>query len=489
MEASACATAAASAAPEVTASSSSLRSDSKSSERARQRWAILRSALLGAGTADANAHTADGTAGDKDGECDNNGSNSAAAVVKSSASIHRFAGFQLLDRRVLDNNEISALNEEEGIAGDDDEHEYEYAEYTIPIPLASTTSVKVRTRERRKQRTSSGTHSMGNTAISRKKRMRGLLSHRLHGVDNTGQSCVWDSESTLTHCLFASSAADGDTRCGDGSSSAAPSLPVLPLGIHSIMSLAVKTNVSSENSAAKAKRKLRVIELGAGMAGLAGLSLAAFGMSNHITSSVDFGIDIELTLTDGHPDAVKSNRICAALTSQLYANDDSNDNKKISYQRLLWNDGEEGVADCNALTQNGQGRYQLCLASDCVHFQEFHAALLATIGRLLDVGGICLLCQPRRADSLENFMKVVDAVNGAADADDGDGQGQIFEMNLYERYNQRLWDMHVAELNKDDEIYDPTIHYPLMLVLKKVGEYEEVVHTAAAVRHVKERQK
>ena len=86
-------------------------------------------------------------------------------------------------------------------------------------------------------------------------------------------------------------------------------------------------------------------------------------------------------------------------------------------------------------------------------------------------------------------MKVVDAVNGAADADDGDGQGQIFEMNLYERYNQRLWDMHVAELNKDDEIYDPTIHYPLILVLKKVGEYEEVVHTAAAVRHVKERQK
>lgn len=244
------------------------------------------------------------------------------------------------------------------------------------------------------------------------------------------------------------------------------------------------------------KKKLRVVELGAGMAGLCGLSLAAFGMmsyqSNDCTTSSSSGVDvdIQLTLTDGHPDAVRSNRMCAALTTELYTNASSNgdapNRSHISCQRLLWNDGDDGVEDCRALTKNGQDRYQLCLSSDCVHFQEFHAALLATIGRLLDVGGVCLLCQPRRADSLENFMKVVDAVNtcGAADA------SAVFELNLYDRYNQRLWDLHQKELAKgDDGIYDADIHYPLLLVLKNVGEYKEDAHTAAAIEHVGERQK
>ena len=83
-------------------------------------------------------------------------------------------------------------------------------------------------------------------------------------------------------------------------------------------------------------------------------------------------------------------------------------------------------------------------------------------------------------------MKVVDAVNtcGAADV------SAVFEMKLYERYNQRLWDMHQKELAKEDDgIYDAGIHYPLLLLLKKVGEYREDVHTAAAIEHVGERQK
>ena len=481
------------------------------SERARQRWAILRAALLGNSNNDAN--------GDDNGKSANANNANDASTQVNRASIHRFEGFQLLDRKLLPLEDAEKCahivkdllnggkiddnveDKDEQEQAQESDQEYEYAEYAIPVP--SNTPIRVRTRERWRRRTQiqKGQEANSNTDDTKKKRidqvMRGLLSHRLHGVDNTGQSCVWDSESTLTYCLLGP--ADSPLHNCKKDATDDYSTAQLPLGIDNILSLAI--SAPSENAITNeqnTKKMLRVVELGAGMAGLSGLSLAAFGMimnqSNKCTTSSSSSscvdVDIQLTLTDGHPDAVRSNRICASLTTELYRSASSNANvtpnrSHIICQRLLWNDGNDGVEDCRALTNNGQDRYQLCLASDCVHFQEFHAALLATIGRLLGVGGVCLLCQPRRADSLENFMKVVDAVNtcGAADA------SAVFEMKLYERYNQRLWDLHKKELAKgDDGIYDAGIHYPLLLVLKKVGEYKEDVHTEAAIEHVGERQ-
>ena len=81
-------------------------------------------------------------------------------------------------------------------------------------------------------------------------------------------------------------------------------------------------------------------------------------------------------------------------------------------------------------------------------------------------------------------MRVIDAVNGAGSAD-----GEVFEMQLLERYNQKLWRMHQKKLAKDDGIYDPNIHLPLILVLRKIGEWKEEIHTVAAVKHVENRQK
>ena len=496
-------------------------SNANKSERARQRWAILRSALLG-NSDDVNSNsngTRENTNNSDEDDMSNSNANAHASTTPfvNRASIHRFEGFQLLDRKLVPSedaeicaniaNEILRNNgEDEDQQVQQDEHaEYEYAEYTIPVPtqlpagkLSESDSAtdlatnRVRTRERRRRTSRPATDTWNANAddainnSQKRKRidqvMRGLLSHRLHGVDNTGQACVWDSESTLTYCLLAPTVVNShmnDAVAGDAGRNITP--PPFPLGMDNILSLAVAAVPASSDNTAIPKR-LRVIELGAGMAGLCGLSLAAFG----IQSPLD--VDIDLTLTDGHPDAVRSNRICAALTSQLHTDANANGNNSnrnhITCHRLLWNDGKDGVEDCRALTRNGQDRYQLCLASDCVHFQEFHAALIATIGRLLDVGGVCLLCQPRRADSLANFMKVVDAVNTCSAAE----TSAVFDINLYERYNQRLWDLHQKELAKgDDGIYDPDIHYPLLLVLKKVGEYREEMHTAAAVQHVRER--
>ena len=205
------------------------------SERARARWSILRSALLSSANAASSTNAVSNTnCRNTNGGGDNDANESNAREVNS-ASIHRFAGFQLLDRRVVNveeekrwqssasavstcrNNSSNHNGDKNGVGADDEDESkdhYEFAEYTIQVQLPpvttideddtktgtnNKTAVRVRTRERRhtkKQRVD----------------LRGLLSHRLHGVDNTGQSCVWDSESTLTYCLFA-----GDDGSNDSS--------------------------------------------------------------------------------------------------------------------------------------------------------------------------------------------------------------------------------------------------------------------------------
>ena len=471
----------------------------KKSERARARWSILRSALLGAATTAGTTNASSTGGGNAYGDGGNDANESNSEEVNS-ASIHRFAGFQLLDRRVVNeasvvgdmkNTAVAALsaclagssNEnddryDDGADKEDEdelEYDYEYAEYTIQVQLPPSaaaidevdteigtynkTKINVRTKEKRQ---------------TKKQRvdLRGLLSHRLHGVDNTGQSCVWDSESTLTYSLFAGED-DIDTQ-----------EIILPLFLERIDNLLLLAAPFDELKTLQLRRKqhrVRVVELGAGMAGLAGLALAAFGLDNMGACGSNSRWDIGVTLTDGHPDAVLSNRICAELTSRRYGESAQN---HISCQRLLWNDGAQGVADCQTLTNNGQDKYHLCLASDCVHFQEFHAALVATIGRLLDIGGVCLFCQPRRADSLDNFMRVIDAVNDVGSTDEN-----VFDMQLFERYNQKLWDMHQKELAKNDGIYDPDIHFPLLLVLRKKGEWKEHIHAVAASKQVQDRKK
>jgi hypothetical protein len=97
----------------------------------------------------------------------------------------------------------------------------------------------------------------------RKVALRELVSHDLnHGVDNTGQRCVWDSEATLTYCLL----------------NKASALRQLLLMI---------SNLSSTH---------RILELGVGMAGLAGMALAKI-------------VPTSVLLTDGHPDAILNNKV------------------------------------------------------------------------------------------------------------------------------------------------------------------------------------
>ena len=163
--------------------------------------------------------------------------------------------------------------------------------------------------------------------------------------------------------------------------------------------------------------------------------------------------------------------------------------------------------------------YDLVLVSDCTHFTEFHADLAVTIGRVLRVGGVCILCQPRRGTSLRLFMEVIHSMNNNKNTNknnsyihihgedkanhhednENDTQSPLFEMDLHKDYNREISQLHQSFLQDEDEDetntntntktnnYEPNIHYPLLLILKKKRDFQEDIDTNRALGHVKNR--
>lgn len=405
-----------------------VRDESKvKSDRAKARWAILRSALI---------------TSSKNNNSTSNEDNSS--VMKH--SIHRFAGFGLLDCRVIPSSSINDdIIKEIGTNIDDD---FEFVEYSIPIQNGER-SFSIRTREKR-----TFNHP-------KKKDLTSLMSHVHHGVDNTGQTRVWDSSNVLTYCLFRPT-----SLCFSGHQS------------ESSMLLFEKIT-----SSCRQRDSISVAELGAGMAGMPSLALATYFKTLQSAIKDSIVSSFHVTITDGHPNAVENNKVCASLLPDLWHTEKKeNQNVSMTIQRLLWREDELGAQECQNLVHEKNKKlssssldgYDIVLVSDCTHFQEFHAALLATIGRLLCVGGMAILCQPHRGNSLTRFMNLVESI-----------PNNLFTMKLYDNYNEKLYNMHQQYTAKAE--YNPDIHYPLLLVLQKQREYTEKKDTIAALSHMKTR--
>lgn len=371
---------------------------------------------------------------------------------------------------------------------------FEGVEYIIPIQNTNnqnipgitrphTAFITIRSREKK------------NTLTNRSKlSLDALFSHRTHGVDNTGSVRVWDAESILARCLLAPTF----LSCSDQhrQNITHPHSPATSFGI-GLQSILSRLNHSDASS-------LRVVELGCGMAGLAGLALASLNNNAPIHK-------IHVTLTDGHPHCVRNNWACIALSSSF---------QFCSSQPLLWSCAHQGIQQCNHLlsfthrhhennTNNPPPLYDLCLASDCLHAHDHHHGLLATMGRLLRVGGVCIACQPPRGRTMDQFMDLVRYVNQdhastitetiipTIQNDPKNATNHIkahnplFEMQLYHHYDEEISQQHHAFLkdNTLHQVYSPDIHYPRMLLLKKLRQYNEHVDTANAMRHVHSREK
>ena len=218
----------------------------------------------------------------------------------------------------------------------------------------------------------------------RKIPLTALVSQQYHnGVDNTGTTRIWDTELILVHTLLTSNIA----------------LTLEPIG--------------------------HVMELGAGMAGMAGLALA-------MTSTTP----LHVTITDGHADCVIHNQVHVWLnTFPSYTT--------IHVKQLVW-----------TTTMPESGTMDLVLCSDGTHFQEHHAALAITIACVLRIEGVAILCQPPRGTSLSNFLTVLKAMEG------------LWTIQVLENYNQTLTQFHHHELTTNP-LYNPNIHYPHIVRLCK----------------------
>ena len=102
-----------------------------------------------------------------------------------------------------------------------------------------------------------------------------------------------------------------------------------------------------------------------------------------------------------------------------------------------------------------QNEFDLALASDCTHFQDHHAGLMITLADVLKVGGVAILCQPTRADSLDNFVTLCQLV-----------VVELWELRLLKKgYNATVDERH--EESSLDPNYEPNLHYPQLSVLTK----------------------
>lgn len=206
------------------------------------------------------------------------------------------------------------------------------------------------------------------------------------------------------------------------------------------------------------------------MAALASLALHSLSSLGHLEQPLD------VLVTDGHPASVFNNVVNCHLTSALLRGDamlkpDSADLKrsKISCRRLLWDSSPAGLAAVQSVM--GPAPFQLCLVSDCVHFQDFHAALLLTIGRLLSVSGVALLMQPPRADSLSNFLHFLQVLNG------NDELGPLFAVQHQVDFDEYVTSAGIEEAAREAAegrgVFQADIHLPQLVTLTLLRPLDE----------------
>ena len=445
--------------------------DIQKKERVKARWGLLRQALLGNDTTNCNTSNKN----DK-------------GRFSNEHSMNSFPGFKVLDRTILPRNS----NDDENNDIDDN---WDIVQYSYTTTNGHT--IKFQTREAKEQQP---TNEQKSTIQSR---VEALLSHRTHGVDNTGNVRVWDAEGILAGFLLSTMLNGGDSTVLELDEQTDAHLSDLRNSLHSILNI--------EDGSTEDQTTCNVLELGAGQAGLAGLALASAAStctSNCTEGSTITTKPLHVVLTDGHPKCVENNKVCAKMLSK---SSDSRASQSIDTHLLLWDSSSKGRDACNETNNlvkreasqkksTDEGQYQLCLVSDCLHFQEYHDGLLLTIARTLKVNGIALLCQPRRGTSLQNFMTLVDAVNEKAmqQTEDSTNQsannGPIFQMTLYEHFYPKVSEMHksliLSEETTNDtkqctSLYNPNWHQPLLLVLQKLRPYSEEVDGEVARQHIR----
>lgn len=240
-------------------------------------------------------------------------------------------------------------------------------------------------------------------------RVSSLFSHVTHGVDNTGMVRVWVAEQVLLHILLTSLRGEVD--------------------------LVGK----------------RVLEIGGGMTGLCGLGLAALGECS------------DVVITDGNPDCIGNQKICIAMCEQKNVFQ-----CPVRSHRLRWLK-EDPLDELSLVMSSKAGRderdeldrdnapltaFDVIIAADCLFFRDFHKDLLWVLETAVAPNGVVVLLQPQRGGSMNQFIKIAE---------------NSFFIQIVENYSPEVWALHQQYLiaNAGSTSYEPDIHYPILVIMRK----------------------
>ncbi|KAH9508525.1 hypothetical protein Btru_055426 [Bulinus truncatus] len=169
---------------------------------------------------------------------------------------------------------------------------------------------------------------------------------------------------------------------------------------------------------------LRICELGGGMTCLAGVALGVCSEAEYIE------------LTDGNEDSVKN--------LQLIIGNNKFDNTTISTRRLRWGS--------DRLEKELQYSFDMVICADCLFFDDGRENLAQMIFNLLKPGGQALLFAPSRNETFHQFAELAQ---------------ESFKVTIEQNYDSRVWAHHCKMLKEIPDIYDDSLHFPIMMTLLK----------------------
>ncbi|XP_045119618.1 calmodulin-lysine N-methyltransferase-like [Portunus trituberculatus] len=166
-----------------------------------------------------------------------------------------------------------------------------------------------------------------------------------------------------------------------------------------------------------------VLELGGGMTSLAGMLVAASGVASR------------MVLTDGN----------ALSVSNVKVSLQKNNLSVETFARVLrWGVAEE--------ISPHQGKFDVAMCADCLFFDDERDSLLLTLLAVLRPGGIALVVAPARSGTFHSFASLC---------------RPHFRVAIVEKYDHVV--DHLAQKSALDPHYNHNLHFPLLMVLKKIG--------------------
>lgn len=207
--------------------------------------------------------------------------------------------------------------------------------------------------------------------------------------------------------------------------------------------------------------KLSVCEIGCGMAGLAGLTVAIRSKAKYVL------------LTDGNARCMEN------VANIVKENQDLYDQTVVRCKQLKWRlMSESNGANQISSEQAGQSsreadltldqlnlddqfiekdenlanKFEILLCSDCLYFEKSHLPLIETIYSLLSDNGTAIIMAPLRNNSFKDFMKLA---------------CKYFHLKIHIVYDDIVWQLNRKFQRELADIYSTSLHYPLMAICTK----------------------